>query len=215
MILPPSGSSRGQFEGYLNEFERAFLQKGLRVVSSAVTGRVVQERKSESAAQLSDVERALILARETGADALLQVGSLESIGPSKLRWFCSTLMDGELAECDAKTYASSPFGRAISGTQWRLQGRLIDVRNGEVLASIEFTTAVVDHLTANLRDDGNREQKRESECRPCSRDSFWCTRCSRATDVAIQALISAAAATASTQPTSAMPTQKQGNATEL
>lgn len=215
IILPPSGSSRGAFEGYLNEFERALLQKGLRVVSSAVTGRVVQERKSESAAQLSDVERALILARETGADALLQVGSLETVNATKSRWFCTPSRERELEECTAKQYLSSEFGRSISGPQWRFQGRLIDVRSGEVLASIEFTTAVVDHLVANLRDEGNQDPKLEAECRPCSRESYWCVRCEAARQAAIEALIGAAAATASTQPTSAWPAQKQGSATDL
>src|SRR3954471_24009015 len=45
IVIPPSGTARGQFDREINFFEREFLNHNLTVISSAVTGRVVLEVK--------------------------------------------------------------------------------------------------------------------------------------------------------------------------
>lgn len=203
MILPPSGSTRGTFEGYLNEFERGFLKRGIRVVSSAVTGRVVQERKNESAAQLSDIERALILARETGADALLQVGSLDEVNEHS-RFFCGESAN-ELTECTGPQLAKSTFGRQLSGGQYRFQGRLVDVKTGEVLAALELTAPVVNFLEANLRETDNVQSVLVASCSKCRSEGYWCRRCAAAENQAAEAIIAGVVTAVASQPTAGQP----------
>jgi hypothetical protein len=83
IVVAPSGSSRGAFDETLNAIEGAFLDAGLKVISSAVTARVGKESDGTSntakgeGTGLSDVEKALILAKSSGADVMLQVGSWE------------------------------------------------------------------------------------------------------------------------------------------
>ncbi len=75
MVLPSRGSERGQVSD-LAEVERVLLEGGVRVISSGMTGRVVFDpvgNRVETAANLSDLERALVLARSSSADALLQI----------------------------------------------------------------------------------------------------------------------------------------------
>ncbi len=178
MLLPPRGSSRGEFGDILPAFERALLQRGLRVVSAAVTGRVVQERKAEAASQLTDIERALILSKETGADALLQVGAFEWQGTAS-RWFCEG--DGDLLEeCSEADYRAAARGREVSGEVARLTGRVIDGQTGEVLAIIALSIPVVDGLDCSIRSGANQEPKIVTRCGPCSEDSWWCRQCNAA-----------------------------------
>ncbi len=76
MVLPPTGSERGQV-GELVEVERLLLNSGFKVISSGVTGRVVTTGQTAGAAPMSDLERALVLARTSHADALLQIAKLD------------------------------------------------------------------------------------------------------------------------------------------
>jgi hypothetical protein len=187
MIVPPSGSSRGDFEPFLYEFERAFLNKGLRIVSSAITGRVVQEGKSENAAQLSDLERALILAKETGADAVLQVGILELRG-TQSRYFCGNA--GEVVtDCTAAEFRNSDFGRDIEAGVVVFQGRLIDVKSGFVLAALDISASVADHLEAVMQSPENQAGRLKSSCSPCKSDGWWCRKCVDAKARAIEAIV--------------------------
>src|SRR5690242_14928486 len=41
MVIPPSGSARGEFDSTISIFEAEFLKLGITVISGAVTGRVV------------------------------------------------------------------------------------------------------------------------------------------------------------------------------
>lgn len=189
MILPPTGSSRGDFDEYMHEFERAFLARGLKVVSSAVTGRVVQERKNESAAQLSDLERALILARETGADAVLQIGALSAKGTST-RYFCGE--DGaKVTDCDESAFSVATFGRALEGVVYVFQGRVIDVRSGEILAAIDISAPSIEFLVANIDGNSSESSKPRGNCLSTCRaaNNWWCQCCRNAESSALQALI--------------------------
>ena len=139
MVLPPRGSERGQ-QSELAGLERALLAKGFRVISSGITGRVASEAveaRADEAARLSDLERALILAKKSNADALLQVGELE-FKPSE-RYF--TVRKG-----DRGNFTEVPDPPSVDS--WRLrvkearlsfQAKLINVENGEIVISMEFS----------------------------------------------------------------------------
>lgn len=191
MVLSDNLENRGEFEG--SDFplilERAFLPKGIKVVSAGVTGRVVQEKKSESAAQLTDLERALILSKETGADALLQVGRLE-IGGRSQRYFCASAAEPPV-ECTAQEFAASRNGRSVTGELVQFSGRLIDAQTGEILQALELAVPIVNGLNCILNNAQNFEPKLGDSCRRCSDQTWWCQRCREAELRALQFLVNA------------------------
>ena len=146
MVIPPSGSARGQFDQYINLFEREFLKNGITVISSAITGRVVMEgasqRKDEAAQSLSDAERALVMAKATNANALLQIGSLEWSPPVPCRFFLhrNERFD-EVAKSEYDAWKEDRI--QFSAPVLVFVGRLTDVESGEVMASfsIKYATA--------------------------------------------------------------------------
>lgn len=152
MVLPPSRTSGEAFSRQLTQIERTFLVRGVAVISSAITGRAVANRpgsvESSGAATavsaLSDVERGLVLARDSGADAILQVGEWGFSGQFT-RFFCGQTGDG-LTECTQQEFSQTnngmptfAFHRSLTGRVFKIVGRLIDVQNGEVLASIDIS----------------------------------------------------------------------------
>ena len=67
MVLPPQGNDRGQVSD-VSVIERIMLAAEARVISSGVTGRVVaqgNDARVGGAEQLSDLERALVVARDS------------------------------------------------------------------------------------------------------------------------------------------------------
>lgn len=146
MVLPPSGTERGQFDTAIATFEREFLRNGVTVISGAVTGRVVLassggERKEEGASPLSDVERALIMAKDSGADAIMQVGGFTWEQEAASRWFVFDHSGNSFREATRQEYQSWPGGLAMkkvfNSRALKFIGRLIDVGNGEVMASFD------------------------------------------------------------------------------
>lgn len=145
MVLPPRGSDRGQVTE-LADVERVLLSGGIRVISSGVTARVVEDStggRVETAANLSDLERALILARKSGAEALLQVidiGWTDSARPF--------VRDGD-------RFDEVSRGAAVDGSRllrvreaiFLMRARLINVENGEIVMSLDVsqgTSRVID-----------------------------------------------------------------------
>ncbi|GAB4155613.1 MAG: hypothetical protein Fur0037_23990 [Planctomycetota bacterium] len=148
MIVPPSGTARSEFESLVATAERAFMRRGIRVISPAITARVVQQSeglKEGGAATLSDVERALMLAESSNADAILQVGRFEATGKSPLahRYFAAPPGKKQLVECGLDEFrAAAAAGRVTwdyRADVLDFSGRLIDVRSGEVLASFAIS----------------------------------------------------------------------------
>jgi hypothetical protein len=173
IVIPPSGTARGQFDREINFFEREFLNHNLTVISAAVTGRVVfelkgneGEKREEGAQGLSDAERALVMAKKTGADAILQIGTFAWQGRRMCRYFVgvggnagsqtpSDLKEVTLKEYEAHTGARMP----ISGQWLEFVGRLIDVQSGEVMASFKYGNSPMWNLpssyTAVIKDEGS------------------------------------------------------------
>jgi hypothetical protein len=152
MVIPPSGSARGQFDSTISIFEAEFLKLGITVISGAVTGRVVlsneigtDEKRVEGAAQLSDAERALIMAKKTGAHAVLQVGEFGWTDRDEPpdRYFVADQASLQYREVDEGALQSVPpqFRWVLSAPRLRFIGKLIDVESGEVIASFKIAAA--------------------------------------------------------------------------
>jgi hypothetical protein len=162
MVLPPTGSERGAATA-LASLEKALLKRGVRVISSGVTGRVVVEEteagaKTEGATGLSDLERALVLARKSNADALLQVSELEWVDSA--RWFVPKPGMSGLAEAESKEeFEAADSRRRVAITSPRLVfiGKIIDVESGEIVASIDLSRSVGDAAVPASYKESSRE----------------------------------------------------------
>ena len=172
MIVPPSGSAGVEFQENLAAVERSFIARGITVISSAITSRVILEdqtrdhQRSESGLQLSEVERALLLAKQSNADAVLQIGTWEWVDSDASaygwRYFVQDKASKTYVEAGQDEFNEAPvrkllrrrYGSAVLG----FTGRLINVENGEVLASFKIDVPVVnvaDPLMVMLDGDGN------------------------------------------------------------
>lgn len=147
MVIPPSGTVRGQYDSEIALFEREFLRGGITVISGAVTGRVLLDPNGQQrgdAASLSDAERALIMAKQTGADAILQIGQLtwsETSIPSRF-FICCRSGERGYSEVSQPEYDNWTGKKAaLASHVLTFVGRLMDVQTGEVLASFKFTAA--------------------------------------------------------------------------
>jgi hypothetical protein len=158
MVLPPEGTSRDpQKVPEFSALERELLRRGIRVISAGLTGRVAIESKvsSESgsaATNLSQLERALVLAKKSNADALLQV---ESLGwEPQSRGFVYTVPPSGpppaffREAASPEEWSATPFTQryAIQGPTMHFVGKLIDVESGEVNVVIDLTQPTYDLL---------------------------------------------------------------------
>jgi len=171
MIVPPSGTGGVQFEENLAAIERSFIARGVTVISSAITSRVILDepgnrQRGESGLQLSEVERALVLARESNVDAVLQIGAWDWIEQDRSengrRYFVHDKEAKSFREVDRIAYeqsaGSNVVRRSFGGQVLAFTGRLIDVENGEVVASFKIDVPKVnlgDVLTVSYDGDGN------------------------------------------------------------
>ena len=172
MIIPPSGTARAEFNEKISLLEREFLKNGLVVISGAITGRVVLDtpggegRRVEAAAQLSDAERALIMAKETGADVILQIGRMGWNQEQRFKRFFLLDADGQrYREVSEAEFRAAPLDKARYAFQapaFTFVGRLMDVLTGEVLASFQVESAA----NWNLPSEYSTELKDDTEAKP-------------------------------------------------
>jgi hypothetical protein len=140
MVLPPHGSEHGQ-ASELSDVERVLLGGGIRVISSGVTGRVVLDssgnpgNRVETAANLSDLERALVLAKNSNADALLQI--IEIGWTDGHRAF--VLTGDQFQEVATGAEVEGQNLVRVQEAIFRVQARVISVENGEILMSIDVS----------------------------------------------------------------------------
>ncbi len=154
MVLPPQGTERDQQKvPEISGLEKELLRRGIRVISAGLTGRVTIESRvsSESgsnAVVLSQLERALVLAKKSNADALLQVEQLEWTQES--RKFVYTPPSAAFAAASETDWAATPTGQhyAFVGPTLHIQGKLIDVESGEVMVAIDISQATVNMVDA-------------------------------------------------------------------
>lgn len=161
MVIPPSGTSRGQFDHQIALFEREFLKNGTTIISGAITGRVVAESENSLGKEgrtgrvidLSDAERALVMAKDTGADAILQIGAWQFSDAVASRYFIldsdkgDRFVEVQLAEYRSWTKEKFLFPSRIL----HFVGKLIDVSSAEVVASFKLKDAVNWNLPSEYR----------------------------------------------------------------
>ncbi len=132
-------------EQIVTALEGHFMSRGLRVVSSAITGRVVASADArgqiEGAAKLPTLERALVLAKGANADCVFYLLELDIGGTDVVRYFVWPSDSKELKEVDRGVYESAPQYRRwfIGGPVWKIGGKVVDVENGSVLSIINLT----------------------------------------------------------------------------
>jgi hypothetical protein len=156
MILPPAGSERGA-ETALADIEPFLLEARFEVISSGVTGRVVTDESGnrvEAAANLSDLERALVLAKASNADVLFQVSEIG--WTTGYRSFIRT--DDTFREVRPGVSIVSKSGVVrVRDAIFRIRGRIIDVESAGILASVNiaqncsFVTPIVRELEVGRR----------------------------------------------------------------
>ena len=89
MVVPPSGTAGAAFNRGLSNAERVPMRLGIELISPAIGGRVVasgstDESGNEAGVTLSDLERVLVLAEASHAEAVLQIGDIEYQTPDSL-----------------------------------------------------------------------------------------------------------------------------------
>ncbi len=155
MVLPPQGTERAQQKvPEISGLEKELLRRGIRVISAGLTGRVAIESKLETssgsnATGLSQLERALVLAKKSNADALLQVEVLEW-APESRRFIYQPPAPSFVPATEAD-WNATPSGQryTIVGPTLRIEGKLIDVESGEVMAAIDLSQATVNLVAPN------------------------------------------------------------------
>lgn len=174
MIVPPSGAQGEQFQDNMAAIERSFIARGITVISSAITSRVIldeqgRERNRAEGLQLNEVERALVLARDSNADAVLQIGSwrwIEADGSDHSgRYFVEDVRGTAFTEVDQLAFenAADRLTFSYQGEVLSFTGRLVDVETGEVIASFKIDVPkvnVADPLIVTF--DGAGEVQTES-----------------------------------------------------
>nr|MBI3614119.1 hypothetical protein [Nitrospirota bacterium] len=161
MVIPPSGTSRGQFDHQIALFEREFLKNGTTIISGAITGRVVAESENSLGKEgrtgrvidLSDAERALVMAKDTGADAILQIGAWQFSDAVPSRYFILDSDKGDrFSEVQLAEYRSWTKEKFLFPSRiLHFVGKLIDVSSGEVVASFKLKDAVNWNLPSEYR----------------------------------------------------------------
>lgn len=148
MVLMPH-SDHGVPSALVNALESHLVGRGIRVISAGVTGRVVSEGPSGGdASRLTDVERALILARRSGADALLQVLSLgeDSAGGRTFYQKGNVLLETPPGVTGGRVDVRLGSARVV------LRGQLVDVETGEVVHVFNIAQSLVRELDHDYRE---------------------------------------------------------------
>jgi hypothetical protein len=165
MIVPPSGTAGAAFDRGLSNAERALMRRGIELISPAVGGRVVatardESQDSQAGVALSDLERVLVLADGSGADAVLQIGEVQydapgdftidrrySEGPGS-RYLVYDEVTEAVREVDRQEYERSEVKN-----RWRytapifiFTAKLVGVSDGTILASYQFRSEIANAL---------------------------------------------------------------------
>lgn len=132
-------------EQLLSTIESTFISSGIRVFSTALTGRVVPKatpNQVESAAKLPTLERALILAKESNVECVFYFLGFHPDGTAA-RYFIWPYEAQALVEVDRSRYDKFLPSRrwVVDGPQLRVEGKVIDVDNGSVLTIVSLSNS--------------------------------------------------------------------------
>jgi hypothetical protein len=138
----------------LSLLEGHMIERGLRVVSAAVTGRVVSDptHPYETAAKLTPLERALVLAERSKVDCIFQLFRIELGLHDDARYFVWPNTANSMTEVDERTYGQTPDERRLrlTGPDWVVAGKVVDVQNGGVLATVNLQHSTVTNYRRQL-----------------------------------------------------------------
>jgi hypothetical protein len=144
MVLPGAGSGQRN-EDVLLALEGQLISRGIRVVSTGMTGRFASAPTgAQGAAPLSELERVMALAQRANVDCVFQVGKLEIGIHGAQRSFVWTGPDAPLRELrrgEAVYYPSQVW--SLEGPVWEIGGKVIDVARGDVLAIVDLYQSTV------------------------------------------------------------------------
>lgn len=164
VIAPKDGES----EKLMSLFEREFLRVGITIISPGMVARALVESNVKVDESLSEADRALIVAKQVRAAAILQIIEWrwsKELGP---RRFFVLDKSGDYKEVSYSDYAE--FGGLklnFPSQELRFQGRLLATDTGEVIASFDvrnpFNHALPTRYVASVEvDDGKAVMKQES-----------------------------------------------------
>ncbi len=155
IIVPSSGVARGEYEQVVATLEKELLHRNVRLISSAVSGRIVEDKtgagelKNEAGRLLSDTERLFVMAKKSRADAILQIG--------KIYWeqvpFGLFILDKKAEDLAFVQATPAQFEAwtgpkiALPGPVLRLTGKVMDVESGEIVASLSISSPASSELT--------------------------------------------------------------------
>lgn len=148
MVIPPSGTIRGEYSPLLTTFEREFLKRGVTVVTPASTGKIAVKDdggvwKDEAGLPLSDLERVLLMAEKAGVEAVLQIGAFawsEKMNPTRFFILPSGAgRERSFNEVAEDVFIVHPEGDRFqySANKLVFAGRLIDI-SGELVATLDM-----------------------------------------------------------------------------
>lgn len=135
----------------LSALEGNLIERGLRVYSAAITGRVVSDDSQrgelsgprvEAASRLPPLERALILAQRAEAECIFELLDID-LDKEASRYYVWRANETSLSEVDHSTYEQAPPTRrwVVFGPLCRVSGKLIEVKKGAVLAVVAIETS--------------------------------------------------------------------------
>lgn len=150
-VMPPSKTDDDEKTLSLAPLESELLRHGLEVYTSALSPTALAEASVEETSVtekvdvLSEVERALLRARQTNSEALLQVERMEWSYHQVARQF---IFDGgALVSASPDQYSwHNGFGRSLSFPAILFTGRLLDVESGEVVIAFSMRDTLISGL---------------------------------------------------------------------
>lgn len=143
MVLPGEGPTKTSDE-VLSALEGHLIQRGIGVVSSGMTGRVVSDLGLvEGAAQLPPLERVIVLAKKANIDCVFQLQRLDIGIRDASRYFYLNAPGLGMKETFSVASLDPSRGWTLSGPAWEIGGKVIDVENGDVLAIVDLYQSTV------------------------------------------------------------------------
>ena len=145
MVLSAEGPDKTS-EEVLSALEGNLISRGIRVVSSGMTGRVMADPEvSQGATQLSQLERAIVLAKKATINCVFQVQRLEINRRSASRYYYLNGSGQGFKEVSAGAAPTLDPARLWTpkGPVWEIVGKVIDVEKGDVWAIIDISQSSV------------------------------------------------------------------------
>ena len=151
MVLSDGASKTS--EEVLAALEGNLITRGIRVVSSGMTGQVVSDQAlREGAAQLPPLERVLVLAKKANIDCVFQLFPLAIGTDYSTRRFVWPRQEKRMTEATQEAFDSiAPERRwVLTGQNWKITGKVINVENGDVLAIVNLFQSAVWTVPAQI-----------------------------------------------------------------